>query len=90
MREETIAGLHVRITGGDDREGGGDGPLVVLLHGFGAPGDDLVGLWRQLQVPRETRFVFPEATLALDAALFGTGRAWWMIDGRSSKPRCQR
>ena len=56
MREETIAGLQVRFTGGTDRNGGGDGPLVVLMHGFGAPGTDLVPLARVLDVPREVRF----------------------------------
>jgi phospholipase/carboxylesterase len=72
--------LSVFMTGGSDREGGGDGPVVVLLHGFGAPGSDLVALWRVLDVPREVRFVFPEAPLAPpEFADFG-GRAWWMID----------
>jgi phospholipase/carboxylesterase len=72
--------LNVFLTGGSDREGGGDGPVVVLLHGFGAPGSDLVALWRVLDVPREVRFVFPEAPLAPpEFGDFG-GRAWWMID----------
>jgi phospholipase/carboxylesterase len=55
-----------------------------LLHGFGAPGTDLVGLWRQLDVPRAVRFAFPEAPLSLRDELgtpaYGDGRAWWMID----------
>jgi len=83
MREQRIAGSKVRITGGPDHEGGGDGPLVVLLHGFGAPGDDLVPLHRQLDVPREVRFAFPEAPLDLGASLgaaYEGARAWWMID----------
>jgi phospholipase/carboxylesterase len=81
MREETIGGLKVRLAGGTDREGGGDGPMLVLMHGFGAPGTDLVPLWRQLAVPRETRFAFPEAPSQLDAYGPGTdSRAWWMID----------
>ncbi|HMJ14677.1 MAG TPA: dienelactone hydrolase family protein [Polyangiaceae bacterium] len=81
MREETIGGLKVRLTGGSDREGGGDGPMLVLMHGFGAPGTDLVPLWRQLAVPRETRFAFPEAPSELDAQAPGMdSRAWWMID----------
>jgi phospholipase/carboxylesterase len=78
MRTETLGGLRVRIAGGDDHEGGGDGPAVVLMHGFGAPGDDLVSLWRVIDVPRGTRFVFPEAPLTLPG--FADGRAWWMID----------
>lgn len=78
MREEQLAGITVRLTGGEDREGGGDGPLVVLMHGFGAPGTDLVGLWRVLDVPHATRFAFPEAPHEVPG-LFGA-RAWWMID----------
>ncbi len=75
--------MRVRITGGTDREGGGDGPVVVLLHGFGAPGTDLVPLWRELAVPAETRFVFPEAPLELEfegGLELGDARAWWLID----------
>ena len=69
MRELTIAGLEVRAAGGDDGDGGGDGAAVVLLHGFGAPGDDLVSLAGQLDVPPGTRFFFPEGPISLvDAA----------------------
>jgi phospholipase/carboxylesterase len=79
MRREQWAGLDVCITGGLDREGGGEGPLVVLLHGFGAPGDDLVALWRYIKVPDEVRFVFPAAPLKIDMG-YGDARAWWMLD----------
>ncbi len=79
MRDETYGGLRVRITGGTDREGGGDGPLVVLMHGFGAPGTDLVTLARVFDVPREVRFAFPEAPIDL-APMQPGGRAWWWID----------
>lgn len=81
MREARLGALNARICGGTDREGGGDGPVVVLLHGFGAPGDDLVPLWRTVDVPREVRWVFPEAPLALPSMGYGMdSRAWWMID----------
>jgi phospholipase/carboxylesterase len=53
---------------------------VVLLHGFGARGDDLASLHRVLDVPREVRFVFPEAPLAPRELSAHGGRAWWMID----------
>jgi phospholipase/carboxylesterase len=79
MRNEHWAGLDVCISGGLDRQGSGEGPLVVLLHGFGAPGDDLVALWRYLNVPDEVRFLFPAAPLKLDMG-FGDARAWWMLD----------
>ena len=79
MRHEHWAGLDVCITGGLDRQGSGEGPLVVLLHGFGAPGDDLVALWRYLNVPDEVRFLFPAAPMQLDMG-FGDARAWWMLN----------
>jgi phospholipase/carboxylesterase len=61
---------------------------VVLLHGFGAPGNDLVPLAQYLPVPAGTRFAFPAAPLSLGMGGmgldFGLGsmdsRAWWMID----------
>ena len=79
MREEHIGGLQTRILGGTDGKGGGRGPLVLLLHGFGAPGDDLVSLSDDLTVPSGTRFVFPEGPLSLS---FGPSdaHAWWLID----------
>ncbi len=79
MREEHIGGLRTRILGGIDGKGGGRGPLVLFLHGFGAPGDDLVSLAPDMTVPAGTRFVFPEGPLSLS---FGPSeaRAWWLID----------
>ena len=79
MREEHIGKLRTRITGGTDGKGGGDGPVVLLLHGFGALGDDLLSLPDVLIVPAGTRFVFPEGPLSLS---FGPrdARAWWLID----------
>jgi phospholipase/carboxylesterase len=79
MRIETFGELECVVTGGPDGRGGGDGPVVVLLHGFGAPGTDLVGIARAVDVTRETRFVFPAAPMRLPP-MFGEGRAWWMID----------
>ncbi len=58
---------------------------VILCHGFGAPGDDLVPLGaalmeRQPELAKRARFVFPEAPLSLAQFGFGYGRAWWQID----------
>lgn len=65
-------------------------PLTcVFLHGFGAPGDDLVGLADSLGAPPGTNFIFPEGLHSLadfaprDAIAFpglAEARAWWMID----------
>jgi len=68
-----IAGLTTRIVGADDAK-----VTVVLLHGFGAPGDDLVTLAQVIDAPG-VRFVFPEAPLEL-GGLYGDSRAWWLLD----------
>jgi phospholipase/carboxylesterase len=90
MKTIKLGSLDAVVTGGTDRDGGGDGPVVVLLHGFGAPGDDLVSLWRVLDVPHGTRFVFPAAPVSLASEGYGPGRAWWRIDMvalQSGEPR---
>jgi phospholipase/carboxylesterase len=78
MQEQRFGGIVVRLTGGEDREGGGDGPLVVLMHGFGAPGTDLIGLWRVLAVPRKVRFAFPEGPYQIPG--MAGARSWWTLD----------
>lgn len=67
-----IAGLTTRIVGPSDAT-----KTVVLMHGFGAPGDDLVALAPMIAAP--VRFVFPEAPLEL-GGLYGDSRAWWLLD----------
>jgi phospholipase/carboxylesterase len=49
--------------------------VVILLHGWGAPGTDLVPLGDVLAEPGRL-FVFPEGPLVSQ----GGGRAWWEID----------
>ncbi len=58
---------------------------VVLCHGFGASGTDLVGLGSELcqrapELVGRTRFVFPAAPLSLDDVGMPGGRAWWHLD----------
>jgi phospholipase/carboxylesterase len=79
MKDMTLGGLKLRLAGGVDGDGGGDGPLVILLHGFGAPGDDLVPLAEVIDAPADTRWLFPEGPLPLSLD-FGDSRAWWIID----------
>jgi phospholipase/carboxylesterase len=70
-----LAGLTTRIVGPADAK-----TTIVLLHGFGAPGDDLVALAQFLAARAPaTRFVFPEAPLEL-GGLYGDSRAWWLLD----------
>jgi phospholipase/carboxylesterase len=79
MREIRVAGLTTRLTGGTDGHGGGNGPIVVLLHGYGAPGDDLLPLVDVLPGLSAARWIFPEGPLPLNMG-FGESRAWWLID----------
>ncbi len=59
--------------------------LVILNHGFGASGDDLVDFGPMLieaseQIARTCRFVFPEAPIDLGPMGMPGGRAWWPIN----------
>jgi phospholipase/carboxylesterase len=79
MKQDSIGGLRLRLAGGTDGKGGGSGPAIILLHGFGAPGDDLVSLGEIIPAPPRTRWLFPEAPISLSMG-YGDSRAWWMID----------
>jgi len=79
-----LGGLAARVVDDDARGGAPPELVVVLCHGYGAPGDDLVSLAPEcLQAAPalvgRVLFVFPEAPLPLDDVPFG-GRAWWPID----------
>lgn len=59
--------------------------LVILNHGFGASGDDLVDIGAMLMDESEViaakfRFVFPEAPIDLGPMGMPGGRAWWPIN----------
>lgn len=77
------AGLRYRVVA---ERGGRPSWVVVLCHGYGAPGSDLVGLAPALkrvsaQIDKEVRFIFPEAPLSLGNFGYGEeARAWWPLD----------
>ncbi len=79
MYIESLGGLAAHIVGGSEQNAVGTNPVVVLLHGFGAPGDDLVALRKMIHVPDAVKFVFPVAPLSLNGNP-QDGRAWWMLD----------
>jgi phospholipase/carboxylesterase len=75
-----IAELTCRIVGSETPD-----KIVVLCHGYGAPGTDLVGLAAPIVQAASgaletTRFVFPEAPLELPGMGWLNSRAWWHID----------
>ena len=59
--------------------------LVVLCHGYGAPGTDLVPLYEEIldQLPEESEkpaFLFPEAPFDLSEQGMPHARAWWPLN----------
>jgi phospholipase/carboxylesterase len=69
----------VRVSGMREDERGG--VAVIVLHGWGAPGTDLVPLADALQRPG-ARFFVPAGPLPE----IGGGRAWWHLDPNSRPP----
>ena len=58
---------------------------VVLCHGYGAPGSDLVGIafeWMEElgSISERFQFIFPTAVSDLAALGMPDGRAWWPIN----------
>ena len=83
LRIEAIGGLNCHIL--DDLPAGTPPQsIVVLCHGFGASGTDLVPLGemflRESQISGTVQFLFPEAQLSMEEYGMSDGRAWWPID----------
>jgi len=71
--ERATDARELAVTWVGDRDG--DGPLLLLMHGYGAPANDLVPLARSLRerVGPSLRIALPGAPIDL-----GRGRAWWL------------
>ncbi len=83
MSELRLAGLKVHLNDSALTKSGEMAAAVVLLHGFGAPGTDLVALGDVLNVPKDTAIFFPEGPIDLGAEMgsgYSGARAWWPID----------
>jgi len=80
MSQQQIGGLDCRVFGGEAPDA-----VVVVAHGFGAPGDDLVPLGMALlrmlgEAAERVRVICPAAPIRLDEFGLPGGRAWWPID----------
>lgn len=79
-----LGGLECQIV--DDLPSGASPSLmVVICHGYGASGQDLVPLGPELlslqpSLAAGVRFVFPAAPLSLGASPWFDSRAWWHLD----------
>lgn len=80
---ESLSGLTCHIADGLP-QGVSPRLVVVLCHGYGAPGTDLVPLGqmllRQPRMAASIQILFPEAPLSLENLGMPDGRAWWPID----------
>jgi phospholipase/carboxylesterase len=81
-KRETIAGLECISVGLANRQEAPDG-VVVLCHGYGAPGTDLVSISAEYFSENSEStpcvvFMFPAAPLEIEPGF--DGRAWWPID----------
>lgn len=79
MPELNLAGLRVHLRTSTRSKHDNITAAVVMLHGFGAPGTDLVSLADVLDVPLGTGLFFPEGPLDVGAGT-SSARAWWPID----------
>lgn len=81
---ETLGGLNCR-TVQQISEDAAPELVVILCHGFGAPGSDLVPIGAEIldhrpRLAESTQIIFPEAPLSLEEmGMFGA-RAWWHLD----------
>lgn len=86
-RRERLGPLDCVVVSPKVTDSPGESPriagLAVFCHGFGAGGDDLVGLAGDLLQMAATdeplMLVFPAAPLSLDEQEMPGGRAWWML-----------
>ncbi|MGC2632247.1 MAG: dienelactone hydrolase family protein [Rhodomicrobium sp.] len=65
--------------------GGAPRQLVIFLHGYGADGNDLIGLGREwARLLPDAAFVSPNAPETLPGGFFG-GRQWFGLETRSER-----
>lgn len=85
IRTEFRGGLRCRLLGGPSDDGNSPDLVVVLCHGYGAPGDDLVPLAAEIieddpVLGALVRFVLPAAPLRLGGFGPYESLAWWALD----------
>ncbi|MBI4249662.1 MAG: esterase [Elusimicrobia bacterium] len=57
---------------------GGEAPVIVCFHGYGADASDLAPLAEEVPVSRPVRWIFPDAPFKLGP--FIPGRMWFPVD----------
>jgi phospholipase/carboxylesterase len=80
MQELQLAGLKVHVRCPNSTVAAEPTLAVVLLHGFGVPGTDLIAVADELTSPQGTCFIMPEGPLDLSdsrGAGYAGARGWW-------------
>ncbi len=81
MIQLKLADLTTRVLLARDVPSCRPSSALVLLHGHGVAGDDLVYLGDELNLPPHIALVFPEGPLIVDQANAGIAkRGWWPAD----------
>jgi phospholipase/carboxylesterase len=73
--QRLLGGLQTLVLAGDPA-----GPVVVLLHGYGADAWDLLPLADELHAPPGTTWLVPHAPHEVALGPHMSGRAWFPID----------
>ena len=70
------------------RRGEGNGPVIVMLHGYGSRPEDFLGFATRTDLPEGTRFIFPYAPESTHPP-YGPegGFMWWRFTSDFSDPR---
>lgn len=81
LSQQKIGSLNCRVQG----DPGQARLTMILCHGYGAPGTDLVPIGEELNrldesIGGQVAYVFPEAPHSLAAEGMPDGRAWWPIN----------
>lgn len=56
-----------------------DGPVIILLHGFGANGQDLLPLHQYVKAPTGANWYFPDAPIEMEMGPGFKGKAWFPL-----------
>jgi phospholipase/carboxylesterase len=70
------------------RRGEGDGPVIVMLHGYGSRPEDFLAFSQRTDLPAGTRFIFPYAPEPTHPPVGPEGGyMWWHFPDVFSDPR---
>jgi phospholipase/carboxylesterase len=87
-----VSAQHLHLGGLDVIEVPGEpgGPVIVLLHGYGADQNDLAPLCQYIEAPAATNWLFPNAPIEVALGPSMSGRSWFPIDTQAIQEAAMR